>query len=140
MMMFRRYRARLLLVVSLLLVGIPVIPHHHHHRHWDECSLVPCADSDCLAEGSLNVPDSPGHSHTGNGCAGGCAAQFRCPSPPASLVQLLPYGLPVAFLCDIAFLFSVLETGVSIQNFAYTETIPLEPVLGNCALRAPPVV
>lgn len=140
-----RYIAYLLIVVSIIMLAASVFPHHHH---WDEFCLLQCDNKACHGSGDCNderhdfCHDSS-HSHhhglndSNSDCKHDCVTYFSFQLPQGNN-DLLPYGLPMAFLYFV-FDFNLPETIVFNPLDVYQEHLhSVLWVIHGGGLRAPP--
>lgn len=122
----RKYIGRLLLLVSMLVLIVPVLPHHHHLH------------SICVAHDE-NKP----HTHHGgdSGCGSTCITKlhFSVQHHNDDCIQPQTFDL-LPILAEVCFNSLLLpEQTIAKQHFVYIERLHSSRILPAVGLRAPPL-
>lgn len=126
----KRYIVCFLLLVSMIMLAVPTIPHHHHGNG------IICMKNDV-------TPDSPCpvHHHSGNDacCSDGCLARFDSPTPAGQADHGPQYVFIAILFTDfiIENLFKPQEQRIK-KYYAYRESLHGTDIHRTHSLRAPP--
>ncbi|HIY88958.1 MAG TPA: hypothetical protein H9824_09670 [Candidatus Bacteroides pullicola] len=127
----QRHAAYLLLLLSILMLGVPVIPHHHH------ADGVLCMKNDVQAGCCSPAPDeAEGHCCCDTGCP---AAHFFQQRPDAGPDIPLPLSNDILFLpTELLALLISHSPGQSPSTPFYIESLHDTLFTRATGLRAPP--
>lgn len=127
----KRYIVYLLFLISIVMLGVPAIPHHHH------ANGVICMKQDL----PVNDQCPTHHHHDGNDtcCSDGCLTRFDSPTPSIQVDNGPHYVFVATLFTDfmIENLFKPQEKRIK-NYYAYRETLHGTVLNRASGLRAPP--
>ncbi|WP_321438685.1 DUF6769 family protein [uncultured Bacteroides sp.] len=124
----KRFTGWLLLLVSMLVLIVPVLPHHHHF------------DNEICLQGDADSPTKP-HQQADEDCDGYCITKLNF-SVPHHDVNVQPHFWQVVTLFPASFIHSLLPP--KLESFDrlsfYIESLHGAGISRTISLRAPPML